>query len=106
LVEGINIYYNDYSIFADRIELDYQTGNRPSESLLKEIILLHQTDRMRMEKLYARYSARPSGAPIRKRIIDVEGKPNNKIENNFFKKIVDTKSGYYASKVDYQLDKN
>jgi len=98
--------YNDYSVFAQRITLDLQSGNVPSEILLKNIILLHSSDSIKMQRLYARYSAKSDGAPIRRRTIDVEGKPNNKIENNFFKKIVDTKTGYYASKIDYQLDKN
>lgn len=100
------MYYSDYSIFANRLILDYVEGQKPSVDLLKQIILLHNNDRIKMQKLFARYSAKVNGAPIRSRLINVDGKPNNKIENNFVKKIVNTKSGYFASKIDYQLDKN
>jgi len=100
------MYYLDFSVFYNRIKLDLDSGEVPSPELLKEIIILNGADRAKKEKLYARYVSTIQGAPIRKRIIDVEGKPNNKIENNFMKKIVNTKVGYYASKIDYQLDKN
>jgi SPP1 family phage portal protein len=100
------LYYNDYSLFSQRLTLDIESGQGPSVALLKEIILLHYNDRQKMMKLFSRYSAKKNGAPIRSRLIKTEGKPNNQIENNFFKKIVNTKTGYYASKIDYQLDKN
>lgn len=64
-----------------------------------------------MELLYERYKTEKPGTPIFDRIYEIDGteqtdKINNKLNNDFFSEIIDTKIGYFVGKpINYMLDK-
>jgi SPP1 family phage portal protein len=94
----------DYSVFAGQIKADIASIGMPSAKIIKIIIDSHKAEASAMITAYERYCARK--VPIFERKLADLAKVNNKVANNFLKKIVDTKAGYYASKIVYQLDKN
>jgi len=59
-----------------------------------------------MKALYKRYRADYDGVPIFQRSFEDPNKINNKLNNDFFSDIVDTKVGYFAGEpIAYGLDK-
>ncbi len=70
----------------------------PDSDLIKFLIEGHGGEAERMSKLHERYRASVDGVPIMRRRFEDESKINNKINNDFFSDIVDTKVGYFAGR--------
>lgn len=75
-------------------ELDAIRENGISVPLLKRLIEKHSKPASEMKKLYERYKQKD--VPIQKRDLDDPMKVNNKIANDFFGEIIDTKVGFFA----------
>ena len=93
----------------DYIEIALQQIQRQGgvdSDILKDLIEGHAPARERMMGLYERYRADVNGVPILTRQFDDPNKINNKLNNDFFSDIIDTKVGYFAGKpVSYIIDK-
>jgi len=73
--------------------------------ILKGLIEGHYPAHERMVGLYERYRATLEGVPILTRQFEDITKINNKLNNDFFSDIVDTKVGYFAGKpISYIID--
>ncbi|MDA2124254.1 phage portal protein [Bacillus cereus] len=87
--------------------LDEQNGE-PTSKLLKKIIDEFEPLKQRMINRYERYKASEKGVPIFTREFKGDGnkdKVNNKLNNDFFSEIIDTKIGYmFGLPVSYSLD--
>ncbi|MDW7673189.1 MAG: phage portal protein [Bacillota bacterium] len=82
-----------------------QTNGQVTSKILKDLINEHSHKRGKMMKLYERYKASKDGVPIFSREFEDENKVNNKLNNDFFSEVIDTKIGYFAGKaIAYQLD--
>lgn len=94
------------SSYANTINSDYefQEFKKPSAALIGIIYSRFKPYQDSMAGLYDRYSATGDKIPIFNRTMSSADKANNKIASNFFKKIVDSKSGYYASKISYSVN--
>ena len=78
-----------------------------TSDIIKDLIKDHCPKRNKMKKLYEWYKAETSGVPILTREFKDTRKVNNKLNNDFFGEIIDTKVGYFAGKpITYNLDKN
>lgn len=86
--------------------------------IVEQMIEAHKSDHDRMQKLYERYKAEPSGVPILRRqpveyddfetgaIRRIDNKVNNRLNNAFDSEIVDTKIGYmFGHPISYSVDK-
>ena len=83
-----------------------RANGEPDADMLDELIDAHKGDRERMIGLYERYKATKRGVPILTREFDDPNKINNKLNNDFFSDIVDTKVGYFAGQpIVYMLDR-
>ncbi|PHD98835.1 phage portal protein [Bacillus wiedmannii] len=87
--------------------LDEQNGE-PTSKLLKKIIDEFEPLKQRMINRYERYKASEKGVPIFTREFKGDGnkdKVNNKLNNDFFSEIIDTKIGYmFGLPISYNLD--
>lgn len=87
--------------------LDEQNGE-PTPKLLKKIIDEFEPLKQRMINRYERYKASEKGVPIFTREFKGDGnkeKVNNKLNNDFFSEIIDTKIGYmFGLPISYSLD--
>lgn len=87
--------------------LDEQNGE-PTSKLLKKIIDEFEPLKQRMINRYERYKASEKGVPIFTREFKGDGnkdKVNNKLNNDFFSEIIDTKIGYmFGLPISYSLD--
>ncbi|WP_336968556.1 phage portal protein, partial [Bacillus cereus] len=87
--------------------LDKQNGE-PTSKLLKKIIDEFEPLKQRMINRYERYKASEKGVPIFTREFKGDGnkdKVNNKLNNDFFSEIIDTKIGYmFGLPISYSLD--
>ncbi|PFD12356.1 MULTISPECIES: phage portal protein [Bacillus cereus group] len=87
--------------------LDEQNGE-PTPKLLKKIIDEFEPLKKQMINRYERYKASETGLPIFTREFKGDGnkdKVNNKLNNDFFSEIIDTKIGYmFGLPVSYSLD--
>ncbi|NKW95829.1 phage portal protein [Bacillus toyonensis] len=87
--------------------LDEQNGE-PTPKLLKRIIDEFEPLKQRMTNRYERYKASEKGVPIFIREFKGDGnkdKVNNKLNNDFFSEIIDTKIGYmFGLPISYSLD--
>lgn len=84
-----------------------QINGSVTSDIIKDLITDHCAKRNKMKKLYERYKAEISGVPILGREFKDSKKVNNKLNNDFFSEIIDTKIGYFAGKpIAYNLDKN
>lgn len=95
--------------YVDRIDAEYERGEgRPSVQLIKDMIADHAPKAMSMQKLYERYKASELGVPIYSRELPAESnKINNKLANDYFSEIVDTKVGYmFGIPVINQVDRS
>ena len=94
----------DYIEIALR-ELKRAAGEVQSD-IIKDLIEGHAPARRRMMTLYERYKASSDGVPVLTRTFDDKTKINNKLNNDFFSDIIDTKVGYFAGKpISYLTDK-
>jgi len=78
-----------------------------TSDIIKDLISDHATRHAKMYNLYERYKATTAGVPVFSRTFDDKNKVNNKLNNDFFGDIIDTKIGYFAGKpISYGLDRN
>jgi SPP1 family phage portal protein len=97
------------------LQIIRETGITPE--LIAEIIAAHKNDADRMRNLYKRYKVAVDGVPVlsRKaidyedfetgRMIRLDNKVNNTLNNSFDSDIVDTKVGYmFGNPITYELD--
>ncbi len=83
-----------------------RTNGAVTSQIIKDLISDHAPKASKMRALYKRYKAEIDGVPIFTRTFDDENKINNKLNNDFFSDIVDTKVGYFAGEpIAYGLDK-
>jgi len=88
-----------------------QTSGVDSD-LIKGLIKDNGPRLQEMEDLYERYKTSEDGVPIKTReyFIDgvkQEGKINNRVNNDFFSEIIDTKIGYFVGQpITYMMDKD
>lgn len=94
--------------YADQISEDYKQGEPPTAELIREIITKHEVLATLMRESYERYRTDEWAVPIFRRELAVESnKINNKLANDFFSEIVDTKTGYmFGIPVTTKLDKS
>lgn len=69
-----------------------------TSDIIKDLIADHASDRARMIGLYERYKASLPGVPIYSRKVPDYEKVNNRLNNDFFSEIIDTKVGYFAGR--------
>ena len=83
-----------------------RTNGQVTSQILKDLISDHAPRAAKMRALYKRYKAEQDGVPIFTRPMPDANKINNKLNNDFFSDIVDTKVGYFAGEpIAYNLDK-
>jgi SPP1 family phage portal protein len=97
------------SLFYKYAEMLDQLGGVPTPEIMKEIIADHSELKRRTMDRYGRYQQKKENTPILKR--EFEGaaakKINNKLANDYFGEIVDTKTGYvFGVPVVYGYDKS
>ncbi|HDX9654339.1 TPA: phage portal protein [Bacillus wiedmannii] len=95
-------------MFEHYIPLLDENNGEPTPKLLKKIIDEFEPLKQRMINRYERYKASEKGVPIFTREFKGDGnkdKVNNKLNNDFFSEIIDTKIGYmFGLPVSYNLD--
>lgn len=95
-------------MFEHYIPLLDENNGEPTPKLLKKIIDEFEPLKQRMINRYERYKASEKGIPIFTREFKGDGnkdKVNNKLNNDFFSEIIDTKIGYmFGLPVSYSLD--
>lgn len=88
--------------------VDSLVASGPTPELLNEMINDHSSKKTDMVNNYERYKANATGVPILTRKLpgDSENKVNNKLANDWFSEIIDTKTGYmFGAPVVIQLEK-
>lgn len=80
---------------AEMKALDANNGV-PTPEILQAIIQKHRPKREHMLGLYERYMTTQDGVPIYQREFKDESAINNKINNDYFGELVNTKVGYFA----------
>lgn len=96
-------------MFEEYIDLVEQNGITPE--VINQIIAAHSDKKQQMIQNFERYKAMQdgNGVPIYSRVFENEAanKVNNKLANDFFSEIIDTKTGYlFGTPVVYALDKS
>lgn len=80
----------------DAIRELIKINGRVTSQIIIDLIDEYSARHATMKALYRRYQAAIDGVPIFEREYDVAGKINNKLNNDFFSEIIDTKTGYMA----------
>ena len=84
-----------------------QLDGEVTSEIIKDLISDHASKRQEMIERYERYKASKHGTPILQRTFEDKKKINNKLNNDYFSDIIDTKVGYFSGEpVSYQIDKN
>lgn len=108
--EGRGEPVKEYIVLLDERGIDEET--------ISNIINDHKKERERMMKLYQRYKASAEGVPVLNRcaikydsidekLMRIDDKVNNQLNNSFDAEIVDTKIGYlFGHPINYHIDEN
>jgi SPP1 family phage portal protein len=84
-----------------------QLNGQVTSEIIKDLLEDHAPTRQRMISLYERYKASAQGVPIFTRTVPDYEKVNNRLNNDFFSEIIDTKVGYFMGKpVVYSVDRD
>lgn len=77
-----------------------QDGNEITGQMIADIISEIKPRSLEMKGLYERYKGTKIGVPIHQRVFPIDNisKINNKLANDFFSDIINTKIGYFAGK--------
>ena len=96
------------TLIQNKIRQQLNKGNAITSEMIAELIKDHADMSKRTLGLYERYCVEEHAVPIFNReFTDSGNKINNKMNNDFFKEIIDTKLGYIIGKpVVYNIDKN
>lgn len=73
-----------------------ENGGVPTVEIIKKILDKHYPKRQHMMGLYDRYMCHDDGVPIFNREFEDPSAINNKINNDYFSELVNTKVGYFA----------
>ena len=93
-----------YEKITDEIMRNYRAelqaldknGGVPTVEIIKKILDKHYPKKQHMMGLYDRYMCHEDGVPIFSREFDDTSAINNKINNDYFSELVNTKVGYFA----------
>ena len=87
------------------LELLQERDGEVTSEIIRDLIKEHAPERQRMVDLYERYKASKAGVPVLTRQFTDKKKINNKLNNDFFGEIIDTKVGYFAGEpITYSVD--
>jgi SPP1 family phage portal protein len=82
-----------------------ETNGRVTSQIISDLIDDHYSKAETMKQLYERYKASDDGVPVFNRRFADRNKINNKLNNDFFSEIIDTKVGYMAgNEIVYESD--
>ena len=73
-----------------------ENGGVPTIEIIKKILDKHYPKKQHMMGLYDRYMCHEDGVPIFKRNFEDPSAINNKVNNDYFSELVNTKVGYFA----------
>lgn len=73
-----------------------ENGGVPTIEIIKKILDKHYPKRQHMMGLYDRYTCNMDSVPIFNREFEDESAINNKVNNDYFSELVNTKVGYFA----------
>lgn len=73
-----------------------ENGGVPTIEIIKKILNKHRPKREHMLGLYNRYLCHVDGVPIFRREFEDPSAINNKINNDYFSELINTKVGYFA----------
>ena len=96
--------YREYKKITDDLMKNYraelraldENGGVPTVEIIKKILQKHYPKRQHMMGLYDRYMCHEDGVPIFHREFIDESAINNKINNDYFSELINTKVGYFA----------
>lgn len=92
-------------MFEHYIPLIDANNGEPTPDILDKIIKEHAPIKQRMELRYEQYKASEQGVQIFSRTFENKDKVNNKLNNDFFSEIIDTKVGYmFGLPIAYSLE--
>lgn len=94
----------EYRKITDEIMKNYraelraldENGGVPTIEIIKKILNKHYPKRQHMMGLYDRYMCHADGVPIFRREFEDPSAINNKINNDYFSELINTKVGYFA----------
>ncbi len=94
----------EYAKITDDIMKNYraelraldENGGVPTIEIIKKILDKHYPKRQHMMGLYDRYTCNVDGLPIENREFEDPSAINNKIANDYFSELINTKVGYFA----------
>ena len=73
-----------------------ENGGVPTIEIIKKILNKHGPKREHMLGLHNRYLSHVDGVPIFRREFEDPSAINNKINNDYFSELINTKVGYFA----------
>lgn len=73
-----------------------ENGGVPTVEIIKKILDKHYPKRQHMMGLYDRYTCNMDSVPIFNREFDDPSAINNKVNNDYFSELINTKVGYFA----------